>query len=78
MSLFVTNFLEKYYQEHGAFILIKHNIFLSSPSVGACHFEVDEKHVFAYFQCRSNTYMWCVRDLDLGNIINLSTRVNKT
>ena len=78
MSLFITNFLEKYYQELGAFILIKPNIFLSSPSVGAEHFEVDEKHVFVYFRYRSITYMWRVRDLDLGNMINLSTRVNKT
>ena len=51
---------------------------LSFPSVGAEHFEVDEKHVFAYFQYRSITYMWRIRDLDLGNMINLSTRVNKT
>ena len=74
----ITNFWEKYYQELGAFILIKPNIFLSSPSVGAEHLEVDEEHVFAYFQYRSSTYMWRVRDLDLGNMINLSTRVNKT
>ena len=52
--------------------------FLSSPSVGAKHFKVDEEHVFAYFQYRSNTYMWRVRDLDFGNMINLPTRVNKT
>ena len=45
MSLFITNFLEKYYQELGAFILIKPNIFLSSPSVGAEHFKVDGRHV---------------------------------
>ena len=52
--------------------------FFSSPNVGAEHFEVDEKHVFAYFQYRSSTYMWRVHDLDFGNMINLSTRVNKT
>ena len=78
MSLFINFFWEKYYQELGAFILIKPNIFLSSPNVGVEHFEVDEKHVFAYFQYRSNIYMWRVHDLDLGNMINLSTRVNKT
>ena len=42
------------------------------PSVGAEHFEVDKKHVFAYSQCRG------VRDLDLASMINLSTIVNKT
>ena len=72
------NFWEKYYQELGAFILIKSNTFLSSPSVGAEHFEVDEKHVSSYFQYRSSTYTWRVRDLDIGNMIHLSTRVNKT
>ena len=51
---------------------------MSSPSVGAEHFEVDEKHVFEYFQYRSSTYMWSVRDFDLGSMINLSTKVNKT
>ena len=52
--------------------------FLSSPSVRGEHFEVDEKHVFAYFQCRSSTDMQRVHDLDLGSMINLLTRVNKT
>ena len=33
---------------------------------------------FAYSQCRSSMCMWSVRDLDLGSMINLSTRVNKT
>ena len=56
---------------------IKH-IFVFTPSVGVKHFELLEKHVFAYFQCRSSTYMWCVRDLDLGSMINLSIRINKT
>jgi len=46
--------------------------------VGAEHFGVDENHIFAYFQCRSSTYIWRVRDLDLRNMINLSTKVNKT
>jgi hypothetical protein len=32
---------------------------------------------FAYFQCRSSIYMWHVRDLNIGSMINLSTRVNK-
>ena len=45
--------------------------------MGVEHFEVDEKLVFAYFQYRSSTYMWRARDLDLRNMINLSTRVNK-
>ena len=54
------------------------NKFLSSPSVGVEHFEVNEKHVFAYFQHRSSTYMWRVRDFDLRSMINLSTKVNKT
>ena len=36
------------------------------------------KHVFAYSQCRSRMCMWSVRDLDLGSMINLSTRVNRT
>ena len=53
---------------------IKH-IFVFTPSVGVKHFEVDEKHVFAYFQCRSSTYMWHVRGLDLGSMINLSISV---
>ena len=78
MSFFITNFWEKYYEELRAFILIKPNIFLSSPNVGVEYFEVDEKHVFVYFQYRSSTYMLHVCDLDLGNMINLSTRVNNT
>ena len=77
--LFYNKFWEKYYQELGAFILMKPSKhFFSSPSVGAEHFEVNEKHVFAYFQHRSSTYMWRVRDFDLRSMINLSTRVNKT
>ena len=78
MSLFITNFWEKYYQELEAFILIKPNIFLSSPYVGAEHVEVDDKHVFTYLQYRSSTYMWRVRDFNLESMINLSTRINKT
>ena len=76
---FYNKFWEKYYQELGAFILMKPSKhFFSSPSVGAEHFEVNEKHVFVYFQYRSSTYMWRVRDFDLRSMINLSTRVNKT
>ena len=55
---------------------IKH-IFLFTPSVGGKHFEVDEKHVFAYFQCRSSKYMWRVRDLDLGSMINSQQDLTK-
>ena len=37
-----------------------------------------ERHVFAYFQCRSIAYIWwTVRDNDLGGMINFSTQVNK-
>jgi hypothetical protein len=52
------------------------NLFLSTPSVGAnlwtiatcfCVLPVQEQHVYVG-----------VRDLDLGSMINLSTRVNKT
>ena len=81
MSLFCNKtFQERYSQELGAFIWWNPNkhVFVFTPSVGVKHFEVDEKHIFAYFQCRSITYMWRVRDLDLGNMINLLTRVNKT
>ena len=35
----------------------KQTYFLSSPSVGVEHFDVDENHVFAYFQCRSSTHI---------------------
>ena len=35
-------------------------------------------YIFAYFKCRSRICMWYVCDLDLGSMINLSTRVNKT
>jgi hypothetical protein len=54
------------------------HIFLPSPSVGVEHFGMDKKHVFAYSQCRSSTYLWRIRDLDFGSMINLSRRVNKT
>jgi hypothetical protein len=49
---------------------------LSIPIVVVEHFWVNlnEKHVFAYFQCRSSTYMSCVRDLDLESMINLSNK----
>ena len=47
-------------------------IFVSIPSVG-----MDGKHVFAYSQCRSSRYMWCVHDLDLESMINFSTRVTR-
>ena len=37
-----------------------------------------ERHVFAYFQCRSIAYIWwSVCDLDLRSMINFWTRVNK-
>ena len=37
-----------------------------------------ERHVFAYFQCRSIAYIWwSVRDLDLKSMIKFSTKVNK-
>ena len=54
-------------------------MFLSTSSVGVVHILVDinERHGFAYLQCRSSTYMWCVRDIDLVSMIHLSTRVNK-
>ena len=76
---FYNNFWEKYYQELGAFILIKpsKHIFVFSQCRSGT-FWGGWKHVFAYFQYRSSTYMWHVRDLDLGNMINPSTRVNKT
>ena len=50
-----------------------------SPSVGIEHIWVDPngKHVFAYSQYRSRTYMPHVRDLDLGSMINFSTRVTR-
>jgi hypothetical protein len=80
MSLFCNKtFQERYSQEVREFIWwnpSKH-IFVFIPNVGVKHFEVDEKHVIAYFQCKSSTYMWRVHDLDFWGIINLS-RVNKT
>ena len=37
-----------------------------------------ERHVFAYFQCRSIAYIWwSVCHLDLKSIIKFSTKVNK-
>ena len=37
-----------------------------------------ERHVFAYFQCRSIAYIWwSVHDLDLKSMIEFSTQVNK-
>jgi hypothetical protein len=37
-----------------------------------------EMQCFAYFLCRSIAFIWwSVRDLDLGSMINFSTRVNK-
>ena len=53
------------------------HIFVSIPNVGVEHFWVDGKHVFAYSQCRSSTYMWSVRDLDLETMISFSTRVTR-
>ena len=41
------------------------------------YFVANEWHVFAYFQCRSSTYMWCVCDLNLGIMISLSTRATR-
>jgi hypothetical protein len=50
------------------------HVFVFTPSVGVEHFWVvlDGRHVFAYFQCRSSRYMWCVRDLDFKSMTNLS------
>ena len=67
---------ERFLQELGAFILTI-IFFVSIPSVGVEHFWVDGKHVAAYPQCRSSTYMWSVRDLDLESMINFSTRVTR-
>ena len=50
---------------------------MSIPSVAVEHFWVDEKHVVAYSECRSNKYMWSVRDLDLESMISFSTRVTR-
>ena len=52
---------------------IKH-VFVFIPSVGVKYFwvDLDGRHIFAYFQCRSNWYMWCVHDLDFKSMTNLS------
>jgi hypothetical protein len=70
------NFQERHLQELGAFIPNKH-LFVSSASVGVEYFGWMEKHVVAYFQCRSSRYMWSVRDLDLESMISFSTRVTR-
>jgi hypothetical protein len=67
-------FQERDIEELGSFIPNKH-IFGSISSVGVEQFWVDEKHIFAYSQCRSSRYMWSVRDLDLKSMISFSTRV---
>jgi hypothetical protein len=75
-SLAIETFQERYLQELGAFVLGK-LIFVSIPNVGVEYFWVDGKHVFAYSQCRSNIYMWSVRDFDLESMISFSTRVTR-
>ena len=77
---FYNNFWEKYYQELGAFILIKpsKHIFVFSQCRSRTFWGGWKTCFFAYFKYRSSTYMWCVRDFDLGSMINLSSRVNKT
>jgi hypothetical protein len=50
-------------------IMFEHMEYLFGGNGNAC---------FAYFQCRSIAFIWwSVRDLDLGSMINFSTRVNK-
>ena len=53
------------------------HIFVYIPNIWVEHFWVDGKHVFAYSQCRSSTYMCSVRDLDLESMISFSTRVTR-
>jgi hypothetical protein len=37
--------------------------------------DLSGKHVVAYFQGRSSIFGWSAHDLDLGSMMNLSTRV---
>jgi hypothetical protein len=50
------------------------HVFIFTPSVGVEHFlvDLDGRHVFAYSQCRSSRYLWCVCDLDFKSMTNLS------
>jgi hypothetical protein len=49
--------------------MLEHMEYLFGGNGNAC---------FAYFQCRSIAFIWwSVHDLDLGSMINFSTRVNK-
>jgi hypothetical protein len=58
----------------GSFIWKPNNHFGSSSSVGD-RFLGGKRHVFAYFQGRSNKIYVGVSDLDLGSMTILSTRV---
>jgi hypothetical protein len=50
------------------------HVFCVHPHVGVEHFwvDLDGRHVFAYSQCRSSRYMWCVCDLDFKSMTILS------
>lgn len=38
---------------------------------------MNDRHVIAYFEWRSSTYMWCVYDLDHESMSSFSTKINK-
>jgi hypothetical protein len=66
---------DHYLLEHGVFT--SETFYLSTPSVGA-EFLVD-KSMFLRTPSVGAAYIYVgVHDLDLGSMINLSTRVNKT
>jgi hypothetical protein len=58
---------------HASFMRMMEKIMLAS-----IYLVEMERHVFAYFPCRSIAYIWwSISDLDLKSMIEFSTQVNK-